>query len=145
MSKPQSTLRERWWPEIRDRDTARKTAHQAFWAAIAVIVVTLVFATVAVLGTSVAGITPAAFLDAAIFGVIAIGIWRMSRVAAVAGLALFVLERLLMLPENHGTGSLIVGIAIALAFANGVRATFAYHRFQMADHSSTGIPPLAPK
>jgi len=144
MFKSQSTLRERWWPDIRDRETARKTARQAIWAAIFVVVVTLVFATLAAFGTSVAGISPAAFLDAAIFGIIAIGIWRMSRVAAVAGLVLFVLERLLMFPENHSTGSLIVGIAIAIAFANGVRATFAYHRFQSA-HSSTGIPPLAPK
>ena len=145
MLESQATLKEKWWPEIRDRETARKTARQAFWAAIVVIAVTLAFATLAALGTSVAGISPAAFVDAAIFGVIAIGIRRMSRVAAVAGLVLFVLERLLMLPENHGMGSLIVGVAITLAFANGVRATFAYHRFAAASPPPTEMPPLAPK
>ena len=119
-----ATLKERWWPDISDRETARKVSRQAFWAAIAVVGITLLFATLAAFGTSVAGITPGAFLDAAIFGVIAVGIWRMSRVAAAAGLVLFGLERILIARDNPKGGGLIVAIALLFAFANGVRATF---------------------
>src|SRR5258706_9663747 len=121
MIKPNSTLGGRWWPTILDRQTAQKIAREVSWAAIIVAVITAVFATLAVFGTSLIGIGPAAFGDAAIFGIVAVGIRRMSRVAAVAGLVIFGLEKLLMLDKMQGLGSIIVSLAFLLAFVNGVR------------------------
>jgi len=143
MIKPNSTLGARLWPTILDRQTARKIAREAFWAAIIVVVITVAFATLAVFGTSLAGIGPAAFVDAAIFGVVAAGIHRMSRVAALAGLIIFGLEKLLMIDQMLSLGNIIMAIALLFAFANGVRATFAYHRLQaLSVTPSLGIIPL---
>lgn len=140
-----ASLKERWWPDITDRETARKVSRQAFWAAIVVVGITVVFATLAAFGTSVAGITPGALLDAAIFGFIAVGIWNMSRVAAVAGLVLFGLERVLMARDNPRGGGLIVAIALLFAFANGVRATFAYHKLLERETKADEAAPTVPK
>lgn len=56
----------------------------------------------------------------------------MSRVAAVAGLGLYVLEQLLMRLDNPAVApvGLIVAGLIILAFIHGVRGTFAYHRLR---------------
>ena len=139
-----SKLKDTWWPDIHDTDTARRVARQAFWAAIVVVVLTVVLAGLAAFGTSVAGITPAAFVDAAMFGLVAVGIWRMSRIAAVAGLVLFGIEKLLMV-QTMKPGNLIVAVALLFAFANGVRATVAYHKLQSAAAQPAAGPPLAPR
>ncbi len=76
-----------------------------------------------------------ALVDAAIFGIIAWGIYRMSRVAAVAGLVGYSLEKIYMqatLGSKVGSG-LFVAVIIILAFINAVRGTFAYHRMKRGD------------
>ena len=67
----------------------------------------------------------------------------MSRVAAVAGVVIFILERLYMLDKMLSPGNLIVAIALLFAFANGVRATFTYHRLQKGERDATKrtVPP----
>src|SRR5215813_8041762 len=101
-----SKLQETWWPSIQDEQTARKVARQAFWAAIVVVVITSAFAALALAGTTLGGISATAFVDAAIFGLVAIGIWRMSRTAAVAGLVVFSLEKVLMFQSLQRPASL---------------------------------------
>jgi hypothetical protein len=138
-------LKNRWWPEIKDRDTARKVARQAFWAAIFVVGVTTLFATLAVFGTSFAGTTPAAYIDAAVMGVIAIGLWRMSRTAAVAALVLFIVERILGAEDGIKPGSVFLMIVLLIAFANGVRATFAYHRMRPVEPAMPSDAAIGPR
>jgi hypothetical protein len=75
-----------------------------------------------------------AFVDAALFGVIAWGIYWMSRVAAIAGLGLYILEQVASVAttdSKHGFGA--ITIIIILAFVNSVRGTFAYHRLRKAE------------
>jgi hypothetical protein len=79
-----------------------------------------------------------ALIDAAIFGLIAWGIYRMSRVAAVAGLVLYIIERIAMhivLGKSHISG-IFVTVLFLFAFINAVRGTFAYHRMRNAEKSS---------
>ncbi len=140
-----SKLQETWWPSIHDGQTARKVARQAFWAAIIVVVITAVFAALAMAGSPLGGITAGAFVDAAIFGLVAVGIWRMSRIAAVAGLAIFALEKVLMFQSLQRPGNLLVAIALLFAFANGVRATFAYHKLLVAEPTANEPTPLVPR
>ena len=84
-------------------------------------------AALALAGTKLFGIDASAFLDAAIFGGIAFGIKRKSRFAAVAGLCLYVLERIYML-QKDGVAGIFTGIIFTLLFINAVRGAFAYHR-----------------
>ncbi len=89
---------------------------------------TTIFALLAINGTKpVAGINGAALFDAAIFIGIGIGIGRLSRVAAVAGLVIYIAERLYMMSLN-GPAGLWMTIALTLIFINSVRGTFAYRR-----------------
>ena len=77
------------------------------------------------------GIGASALLDAAIFAAIAFGIKRRSRFAAVAGLILYILERLYMM-QRTGAGGLVMGVIFTLLFINAVRGAFAYHRMNQA-------------
>lgn len=110
---------------------AKEAAHQGAGAAVFVAAVTAVFSILAIFGVQIlAGFSPTALLDAAIFGVVAWRIYRMSRAWAVVGLVGFVVERVYALylhGFNAGAGS-IVGVFILLGFINGVRGTFAFHK-----------------
>jgi hypothetical protein len=74
-------------------------------------------------------IGPSALVDAAIFGVIAFGIWKESRVAAVAGLCVYVLEQFYMLIVSapRGISGFFVIAALLCAFLAGIRETYALH------------------
>ena len=127
-----STAREQW-PSIQDRESALRISRGGFVAAIFQAGLALMFAWIA-RKTTYAGLSISTYLIAAvIFGVIAMGIWRLSRVAAVLGLVLFVAEAIWMLLDVRGvTGlvkALLVTLFLTLIFVNGVRGTFAYHNF----------------
>jgi hypothetical protein len=89
--------------------------------------VTTLFVLLAIFGFSFMGIKPNALLDAVLFAGIAFGLSRYSRIAAVAGFALFVIEKIYMV---MATGSFlavgVLGILIALGFLNSIRRTFAH-------------------
>jgi hypothetical protein len=98
-----------------------------FWAAVFVACITSLVAALALAGTKLFGIDASAFLDAALFAGIAFGIKRKSRFAAVAGLCLYVTERIYML-KRGGAGGIVLGIVFTLLFINAVRGAYAYHR-----------------
>ena len=132
-----------WWPRIHDAETARRVARQAFWAAIVVVVITLLLVGLAAAGKPVGGVTPIALVDAALFALIALGIRRMSRVAAFAGLLLFGIEKLLM-AQSMNVGNIVTAAALLFAFANGARATVAFHRLRAREKNPAADTPLAP-
>jgi hypothetical protein len=110
-----------------------KAAIQGFAAAILNVVIGLAFAAWAAFKAFFFGLNAAALLIAAvIFGAIAIGIWRLSQVAAVAGLVLFLPEVIWWLLNDHSVTdivrTLISAIVFGLLFVNGIRGTFAYRR-----------------
>ncbi len=118
-----------YWPDVSNLDGAKEAAKYGMWCAVFAAGVTTLFVLLATFGFSIMGIKPNALLDAVLFAAIAFGLSRYSRFAAVAGFALFVIEKIYMLMK---TGSFfavgVLGILIALGFLNSIRGTFAYQK-----------------
>lgn len=133
----------RWrflWPEITDPASARAAARHGAYAALFVSVVTALFATLALLDASPLDeevFNEMAYIDAAVFLVIAVGIFMHSRLAALLGLAIYVAERIIMMAAI-GPKGLLVTIVITLAFVTSVRGTRAVQRFQALEAARAG-------
>jgi hypothetical protein len=124
-------MKNNWWPSVETVSGAKEAAHQGAAAAVFVAVFTALFAFAALFDIHIlAGFSPTALFDAAIFGVVAWRIYRMSRAWAVVGLVGFIFERAYALYERGFSASagIVVGVVILLAFINGVRGTFALHK-----------------
>ena len=141
-----ATNRFHWfWPSVQTLQSAHKATRQAFWIALVVVVVTAIFSILAIggvqTGLAASIYSPWSLLDAALFGAIAIGLYRHSRVAAVAGLVLYVLGQVYMLSEGtiptYGYWW-IMPLAFTLAFLGGVRGAFSYHRLKRAAAQEQG-------
>jgi hypothetical protein len=140
------SLRDRYWPKVADARSAREVAHRAAWLAIIIAGFTAVLAVLEIFRIPmIPGIDRWALLDAALWGALASGIWRMSRVAAVVGLVAIVAEHVLFPNREVGMAYLIATVLIALAFLNAVRATFAYHRLQKPAPQAFAPKPLEPR
>ena len=120
-----------FWPEISDLPGAVKASDRGFVAAVWVAASTALVATIALLLKShFLGITAWAYIDVVIFGIVAWRIKRRSPFFAVAGLVLFVIEKILQFTHPQGTGAgIFLAIVILFCFINGVRGTIAYRRF----------------
>ncbi len=128
----------RWralWPDVDDVVSAKDASRQGMWAAIIVGGVTAILAPLGFLG-----VDAWALCDAVLFFSIAWGIYKVSRTAAVAGLLLFLLERIVMFTQTRQTGG-IVALVLLLAFGNGARGAFAYRRLMRTQDCPT--PPDA--
>jgi hypothetical protein len=122
-----------WWPALDSLKAARKATMMGVYAAGITIVLTLLvlFIAPAYLGsdaifTVVVGIV--------IYGAIGIFIWQNSRIAAVLGLAVFVLDKLVQLSQGGGVngGSIVIMLAIGAMYASSIRGTFARRRLLAA-------------
>lgn len=121
--------RENAWA-IHDEQSARKVARQATWAAFFVAIVTGAASFLAGSGMPVLnGVGPTAWLDAVIFAGLGIGIGKMSRAAAAGALMLYVAERIAM-ARVQGGSSPVMMITIVSCFAQGVRGTWAFHKYR---------------
>jgi hypothetical protein len=117
------------WPEIIDEDSARDAAHMAGgWAGVVAGLTTLLAVVSIVGGGTIMGKGASALVDAALFGVVAWRIWCGSRWFAIGGLSLYALEVLYNVVK-HPPGVGILTVIIMLALINGVRGTFALHKF----------------
>jgi len=116
-----------WWPDVSTKDQARAAAKGGVAAASLVAVITSAFAVYAIFRDPLAGITPWSFVDAFLFGIIALVIWRMSRVAAVSGLLLYLIEQA-VLWSTTGPHTPFMALLFILFFVHAVRATVSYHR-----------------
>lgn len=122
------------FPAIASISDAQTVGRQGTWAACFVAGTTTVVAL-----ASIFKILPSDFpingwslIDAALYAMIAWGIYRMSRIAALIGLIGYCLERIYMqiaLGPSFGAG-IFVTLLIMFAFINSVRGTFAYHRMK---------------
>jgi len=119
------------WPEIADAPSARAAARLAWQTAFAVAGFTAFAATVEIFRLFL-GIDPAALLDAALIGVVAWRIQRMSRAWAVVGLVIWLYNMVArfttLAAEGRPLAFGLLGVFILVAFINGVRGTFAFHR-----------------
>jgi|HubBroStandDraft_3_1064219.scaffolds.fasta_scaffold97065_2 hypothetical protein len=127
-----------YWPDVSDLDGAKDATRYGMWCALLVAGVTTLFAVLSLFGVRLMGITPAALLDAALFGAIGFGLSRYSRFAAVAGFLLYLLEKIYALVT---TGSILgvgaLGVVMLFGFFNGIRGAFAYQKLAAA------VPPHA--
>ena len=124
----------RWyWPALGSVEEAVQASNQAMWAALFCAAVTAIFATISIFTSgSVAGIRPSAYVDALLFAGIAWGIRARSRVFAIAGLSLFVIEKAFQIatqPDSIRFG-IFLAVILLLCFISGVRGNFAYHRYK---------------
>jgi len=120
-----NSLKSVWWPDISCSDAARKAAMQGAVAALLVSIVTGLAAFFGLMGAN-----RGALLDTMVFGLISLGIYKMYRAAAIAGLLFFVYERIYALSHIGIQGIGIIAIIISVCFINAIRGTFAYHRYK---------------
>jgi hypothetical protein len=129
------------WPEIIDEDSARDAAHVAGGWAYAVAGLTALLAIIGMVGsTTIMGIGPLALIDAVLFAVVGWRVWNGSRPWAVTGLALYCLE-IVFDVINHPPGVGILTIIVLLALVNGVRGTFALHKYVEMNKPQPQLPP----
>ncbi|MBV9863906.1 MAG: hypothetical protein JO316_01000 [Abitibacteriaceae bacterium] len=121
-----------FWPAMHDMESARQVARQGTVAAALCAGMTTLAVMLSAAGVHLLNINTDALVDAFIFGVIALGIARMSRLAAVAGLALYLIERAATWNSMGFAPSLVYLVIFTNLFINGVRGTFAFHRFKDA-------------
>lgn len=130
------------WPAIDDLEDAKKAAHLGAGCAFFVAVVTGIVTVLSVRGMKLfPGLDASGFLDAGLFLLIGIFIYRYSRIAAVAGLLLYVGEQIMMIKMNGFRFSLIP-VFFTLHFIAGVRGTFDYHHLKKIEMKE--VPLSAP-
>jgi cbb3-type cytochrome oxidase subunit 3 len=138
-----ATNRSYWfWPSMQTLQSAHKATRTAFWFALVVAVATAIFSILAIGGVQTSILSsPWSLVDAALFGAIAIGLYRYSRVAAVAGLVLYVLNQVwkyMLSEEAFPTHWWVMSLAFTLVFLGGVRGAFSYHRLKRAAAQEQG-------
>ena len=127
----------RWyWPQIGNRADAIEASNAGFWAAVFCASVTALFATISIFTHSaVIGVNAGAYLDAVLFGIVAWRIRSRSKVFAVLGLCLYVVEKIYQYATQPHVAifGIFMVIVLLLAFISGIRGTFAFHRLSAAD------------
>ena len=126
------------WPKIKDKDGARKVAKWGFHASWIISAITTFQILFDYSSPSLVSypMTYWGFVDVALFGLAAFMIRRMSRGWAVFALVLYFAEIEWAVRFGRIEASIIATLIIIYAFVNGVRGTFAYHRFLKTEQSS---------
>jgi hypothetical protein len=124
------------WPEINDKNAAVLAARQGFYSAAYCSAVTAALALLAGFGFRFMGFNLWNLVDAALMAVLALGIRRMSRTAAVIAFTYYVAGRIDLWAE-YGAQSPIIAAFFVLMFLSAIRGTFAYHRFAASAPSET--------
>lgn len=131
------SIREGWWPAVDDEESARKTARYGFWAAAINVVLTGFLIAMLLTGNAKTSLAGEPYLiwwaigDMVVFIGVAVGLYRYSRVAAVAGLFLFIGSKAvgwIMVSQSPQVGALLIAALFLIFYIHGVRGTFAWHR-----------------
>lgn len=119
--KPNQNYRQpRWrtfWPEIDSAAGADEAIALGYWAAFLAAGLGAVMSVIPGFGVGIAGL-----IDAALYGLCGVGIWRKWRTAAVVAFLLFAANLIFSLWRHGGIGVLAVFIFVGLL--NGLRGTF---------------------
>ncbi len=121
------------WPETSDDDSAKEAAKQGVWACSFIAIVTGGMAFFQAMGFD-----SAAFVDAFLFAIIGFGIFKLSRTAAVAGLVLYLIERIYMW-ATFGSKNIAMAILLSLMFVNSIRGTFSSHKIKRESNTRPSI------
>jgi hypothetical protein len=117
-----------FWPSITDAISAKKASKHGVWACTWCAAATLLFVVLSIFEISLSNFDISASFDAFLFILIGWGIFKMNRVAAVAGLVLYILERAYMWSE-YGSKNPAIAIIVTLMFINSIRGIFLYHKY----------------
>ena len=134
-AKPRSVFVSRaldtFWPTVTDEDSAKRAARSGFWMAVWLAAVNtgvpLLSVAVNILRPNVSRIFLDSLGDGIAFTVIAWGIHKLYRTAAIAALCLYLAERIDMW-TTVGPKNPVVAFFFTVCFINAVRGTFAFHR-----------------
>jgi len=121
--------RDGFWPTIVNKQTARKATRQGMWAATFVAVVSGGAGVLAFADISFLPVSSLAIIDGAVFAIIAFGIYKNSRIAAFAGLSLYIIERIDMW-SRFGAKNPVIALLLILSFVNSIRGTVAYRKYR---------------
>ncbi len=137
------TYRDWIWPNVNTLAGAVWATEQAFYAAAFCAVLTSVMSLLGVIGVqSVAevGFGYGTLLDAAIFALIAFGLWKQSSFAAWSGLLFYCFERVgdWILFDTKG---LVVSFVFLFAFVSGVRGTVTLRRLKQSSSTAPSATP----
>jgi hypothetical protein len=116
--------RSRWmvfWPAMDTKVGADEAIRLGYLAAFAVAVLTTVAVPFGIPGTSLASL-----VDAGVYAMLGLGIWRKWRPVAVLAFLLYSANLVFTIVQSHTIGVLAVFIFVGLL--NGVRGTFAHAR-----------------
>jgi len=119
------------WPAVDTLKGAKSANRAAFWATIFWASMRLILVLLGVLGIQfVEEVNLWGLFDVGLFGLIAWGLWKRSRIAAIAGPVLYIgLIILQWIDIGPPTWDLrIISVIITFLFINGIRGTFAYRR-----------------
>ena len=116
-----------FWPNVNNRRFAQNAIQEALWAAVLVSALTAIFTAFLLMSQDETSVSPFGFINSAVFGGLAFGIYRRSRIAAVSAFVLFAADTILQFATTGPRGWIFRGF-ITLAFFHGVRGTIAYHK-----------------
>lgn len=131
------------WPTIDDMESAKKAAHKGAAAAFVITIVTGAVTFLAVQGVEIFKdlANSSSFIDAGLFLVIGFFIYRLSRIAAVIGLLLYIGEQVMMIQAAGFRFSALM-ILLVCYFISGVRGTFEYHNLKKSETpENRPVPP----
>ncbi|HEY4369065.1 MAG TPA: hypothetical protein VGN07_17660 [Steroidobacteraceae bacterium] len=138
-----------FWPSVSSLGDAKKAAGYGTGAAIVVAVITAAFATWTLVSKStVIGYIDAwAYVDAILFSAVAFGVHKESRFSALAGLALFILEKT---HQMYATGQFqfqgaVLAVFLTMMFVSSVRGTFALRHLRKQSDGQQGVPADQPR
>ena len=126
------------WPPVTDAASAQRASKQGIWACTWCAGVTLFFVLLSVFGVRLFGLDMWALSDVLLFIVIGWAIYKMNRFAAIAGLALSIIERAYMWAE-YGPKNPVIALIITLMFINSIRGIFAYHKYHKERQPTTTV------
>jgi hypothetical protein len=127
------------WPEVGDEQSAVLAARHGFHAAVYCSIVTAIFAVLGGFGFQIMDFNLWNLTDAGLMALLAFGIRRMSRTAAVIALLYYVAGRIDLWAEYGSQNPVIAGIFV-LMFLSAVRGTFAYHRLKPQPEGLNPVP-----
>ncbi len=127
------------WPAVGDEQAAVLAARQGFHAAVYCSIVTAVLAVLGGFGFQILDFNLWCLTDAGLMALLALGIRRMSRVAALIAFVYYVAGRIDLWAE-YGLQSPIIAGFFVLMFVSAIRGTFAYHRLKPRPEGATLVP-----
>ena len=127
------------WPAVGDEQAAVLAARQGFHAAVYCSIVTAIFAVLGGFGFQIMDFNLWNLIDAGLMALLAFGIRRMSRTAALIALLYYVAGRIDLWAEYGSQNPVIAGIFV-LMFLSAVRGTFAYHRLKPRPEGLNPLP-----